>query len=78
MNKTATSEQTELRENTAELKVSENFYLGLFDKIKILCVQEKESNPNLHVSYFYIFMFFFWECHYWTFQNTFFSKKKIY
>ena len=44
--------EMDCKENTAEFKMNENFYKNLFEKLKLLCIQEKgpkESDSKSNV-----------------------------
>ena len=43
LNKRLNGNDIECKENTAEFKMNENFYNGLFEKLKTLCIQEKSD-----------------------------------
>lgn len=38
-----------LNENTAEMKIIENFYLNLYEKLKILCKEDKDTPVKFNV-----------------------------
>ena len=45
------SDLNELGSSPAEIKIAENFYLDLYENLKFLCNQEKDSNIKIDVIY---------------------------
>jgi hypothetical protein len=40
----------ELEINSSELKIMEMFYLKLYENLKVLCIQQKDSNIKINVN----------------------------
>lgn len=47
----SSSENHSLDESTAEMKIIENFYLNLFEKLKMLCKEDKDTPIKFIVIY---------------------------
>lgn len=52
LSKNNSSASTEINSNSAELKIMENFYKNLYEKIKLLLKHDKDINVKINVSNF--------------------------